>query len=170
MLKHWCSLATRQRFWFSNIWQLFDIFLTPFKRLSFQLANQNARTMRGGFVKLYVCVLSIDISTGSHSSCNLICYRFFFIFIRLLIFILHTCNQIRQEIQQAPFLPKTRIKSTAPTLSFSQRFFPGVQTKTLKSATTVTCACDKCTRLRCLRWKWRQRFRKAPFLLSTLIR
>ena len=55
-----------------NFWQRFDIFLTTFWWLSFQLPNQNARTMRGGVVKLHVPVLTIDIS-ASHSSYNLIC-------------------------------------------------------------------------------------------------
>ena len=44
-----------------------DNFLTSFWWLSFQRANQNARTMVGGDFKLHVRVLTIDIS-ASHNS------------------------------------------------------------------------------------------------------
>ena len=48
------------------------IFLIFLFNVSFQLANQNARTVGGAVVKLHTRVLTIDIS-ASHSSPNLIC-------------------------------------------------------------------------------------------------
>lgn len=55
-----------------NTWQCFDIISTTFQWLSFQMVNQNVRTMRGGVVRLHICALTIDICAFRYS-CNLIC-------------------------------------------------------------------------------------------------